>query len=157
METSHKLNDQGLEISLKFDNDEIDILKSDLNGLKGILDWYRIGPSQEKIYHCAKKAYVKKKETPELVNALIGISEEERAEALKDPRKMFKLVKQLPGYKDLNTKLTDEMNDLKAKAQSILAEADKLTDPEKKTRMEKEANSLTAFADKELAELEAAR
>lgn len=55
MEVQHLESEEGLEITLKFSNHEVDVLKNDLPGIQGIVDWYSKGPSQQKIHCCMKR------------------------------------------------------------------------------------------------------
>jgi len=56
MIVTHKENGDGsLEISLAFDAIDVKVLKHDLPGVKGIVEWYSKGPSIEKCYKCKER------------------------------------------------------------------------------------------------------
>lgn len=47
--------DGSLTVTLSFTADEVICLKHDLPGVRGIVDWYALGPASQKVSRCAER------------------------------------------------------------------------------------------------------
>ncbi len=84
-----------LEIKLTFSAYELDILKNEMNGIAGIVEWYSMGPSQMKIESCKKRMH--NEWIPKLIDRNIDIPA--------DKIQIMDLIKSQADYMDCESKI----------------------------------------------------
>lgn len=90
MNITHKEENGELEIIMRFSSEEVDCLKHDLPGIEGIVDWYRLGPSQMKVEKCKER----------MKNQWIEKLREEGQAIPADDSSLLQSIKAHPEYRD---------------------------------------------------------